>query len=539
MSILDFIREQVKNLDVDYEIKDLVFDGYEVLNLRSGRWKLVANNARSCLWGINHIKNNGGVGKFEPRFQVRGINPCESLARHTSKQIGTLIDRMAQWRMNTIIIHQCYGYMKHKELVDRLCEERGIEIIYYLQTALAFTSNADVSVFALEENGNPRTPYANNETRLCPAKQAARDTFREGARSFFNSDSVAPGSRFVLMDGDGYLFCKCPECRDVKPVDQWAVFLEIAIEEAEKSNKNLEIEYLSYVWRYARPKEFELFDKINGVMFDTHQRFRWAPINSDHPKSPYSEVEAQADYRALDIPLNKYLYDRLKEWRENFKGRVYVFENLMIQGSISCPQPYTDQLLQDLDTYSSLGADGIVYEAFELGIESFDRQISMLAKSLWQRDKAYELTDLEKLCIRLTGDEVKFDFKNQFNVISYLTVRQPDAIDILKREGFDSVLIEYAKFLRAFLESKTLDNYSKLMKYAIQHKDRLDWMMAGFNLIRASLKENVFEFEDDKVNEFLTVSKLWDIQEDSSDPISDTEICIFKILDAIESDNIS
>ena len=44
-------------------------------------------------------------GKEKPEFSIRGLNPRESLNRHTKEQIIKLIDRMGRWRMNTIIIH--------------------------------------------------------------------------------------------------------------------------------------------------------------------------------------------------------------------------------------------------------------------------------------------------------------------------------------------------------------------------------------------------------------------------------------------------
>jgi len=40
----------------------------------------------------------------EARFAIRGINVCESLLRHTPRQIESLFDRMAGLGLNTLLM---------------------------------------------------------------------------------------------------------------------------------------------------------------------------------------------------------------------------------------------------------------------------------------------------------------------------------------------------------------------------------------------------------------------------------------------------
>ena len=463
----------------------------------------------------------------KPRFPIRGINTVESLARHTPDQISQLIQHMARWRMNTVVVHRAYGYHRHADLIHQLCTQHQIDLKFYIQTSLLFLQNTDPSLFARNPDGSLRTTELVGETRLCVSNPAALKAYRRGAEQFFRSDDVPANSSFILTDADGYLFCQCDKCARMKPYDQWMVIFEIAVDQAAQADKGISIEYLSYVWRYAIPTHAELFDRVDGIMFDTHQRFRWKPLNESHLESPYSATEAQVDPRANDVPLNVYLYDRLAEWRRRFPGKLYVFENLMIQGSISAPQPYTPQLLQDLDTYEALGIDGIIYEAFEPGIESFSRQMDVLSRALWDRPLDYTPTPLEQLCLQAQGaGAVDYDFKNQFNVLSYVTLDDYDLPSVLRQSGYDDLLIEYLIRLRRFLKAKSFANYRNVIAFVTTHRVRFDWLMIAFNLARAIPPEHRPWPDDPKIQTFLTVDKLWDIMEPMPDAITQIQTLV-------------
>ena len=533
MGIMDLVNKEItdRQMNVDVEIKCACSDGFKIVQ-EDGRYRVIGNNERSCLWGIYHLQDGGGEGTFTPRFQIRGINPCETLARHSSEQIESLLNRMAHWRMNTIILHVSYGCKFHLDKIEQMCDERGIDIKYYIQTSLLFlTEDTPTSLFALDKNGCPRTKQLQNETRLCVSAPAALNAFRVGARRFFSSDKVRPGSAYMLMDADGYLFCQCPKCRNIDPSEQWMKLFNIALEEADRCKKKLSIEYLSYVWRYKLPENLSIFDKVNGVMFDTHQRFRWKALNEPHIMTIYSDFEAEVDSRAKDVPLNCYLYERLKQWRKAYSNRLYVFENLMLQGSISCPQPYTPQLLADIDLYEELGIDGIIYEVFEPGIESFAEQIGVLSQASWSDPVEYKATKLEQLCTSLSENEADFDFKNRFDVLEYLTTDKFSALAAMQESKYDLLLCEYAAHLSAFLKNKTFQNFCDVVTFVNQHRNRFDWILIAFNLARAiPLEQQPWNNVNSKVQQFLEIDKLEDLMEKMSDPIKEVSEIIEKLI---------
>ena len=417
--ILSFAEREASGLGVTFAVDAsgglCGRDGF-VIERAGGGWRVRGANARSCLFGVYHLQAGGGAGGFRPRFSVRGLNVCETLVRHTPAQVERLIDRAARWRMNRLIVHHAYGYRRHAALIDRCCAERGIELMHYLQSSVLFLDEASVDLFARDEAGRPRTPHLENETRLCPNHPGAREQLARGARAYLASDAVPAGGRVIVIDADGYLFCRCPACRGRAPVEQWAPLFELIQDAAEATGKRLSVHYLAYVWRYSLPTHKRLLSRLGGVLFDTHQRLRWRPIGAPHELTHYNELESQGDRRAATTPLNVYLKERLAEWRRAVSGEATVFENLMLHGSISCPQPYTPQLLSDLETYRDLGVDGVIYEAFEPGIESFTQQLGVLSRAMWEDAESYTPTALERACSALTeADAGIFDFKNCFN----------------------------------------------------------------------------------------------------------------------------
>ena len=524
MNIRDLIKQQAQGLQIDYHINSEKTDGFTIVP-DGPRWKIVANNPRSCLWAVYHLADGGAAGTFAPRFEIRGINTCETISRHSSDQLCTLIDRMAHWRMNTLVAHLAYGFDLHGDLIESLCRQRGIDIKYYVQTSLKFLNpDIDTKCFARDRNGRLHAPSLENTTRLCVCEPTALEAFRTGAREFFADDHIKPNTTFVLMDADGYGFCQCTRCRNIKPVEQWNTLFRIAMNEVARSEKNLSIDYLCYVWRYALPEQFKVFNNVSAIMFDTHQRFRWAALNEKHQVTPLSALEGKGDPRAEKTPLNVYLYDRLVEWRKAFSGQIYIFENLMIQGSLSCPQPYTPELLEDLNLYEQLGVQGVVYEAFEPGIQSFEKQISILCQAMWDSSLTYQPRPLDIHCRELrTSGVTNYDYKNLFNVVlDYLQTESFDALDLLRQDNWDTPLIEYMAQLRIFLAERTVQNYRAVMDVILQHKNRFDGIFIGVYLARAIPRELHPWINQGDLGKLLYGDKVWDITEKMSDPLAQT-----------------
>jgi hypothetical protein len=304
-------------------------------------------------------------------------------------------------------------------------------------------------------------------------------------------------------------------------VQQWERLFELVQDAAEATGKALSVHYLAYVWRYRLPTRDRVMQRLGGVLFDTHQRFRWKPIGESHDLTYYNRLESRSDSRAVETPLNVYLRDRLVEWRDAVEKELCVFENLMIQGSISCPQPYTPQLLADLNTYEHLGVDGVIYEAFEPGVESFASQLGVLSEAMWNSKVTYTPTNLELACEQMTeADAPAYHFKNCFNVLSYLTAERFDGPKLLREHLNDPVLWDYADRLRLFLRSRAHLDFVRVMEHVMEHRGRFDWMYIAFNLARAIEPALIDTVRGGPAKQMLSIDKLWDMLEPEVDPAS-------------------
>ncbi|HEX7009649.1 MAG TPA: hypothetical protein VF184_06680 [Phycisphaeraceae bacterium] len=533
---LALAKRDAAQLDIRIELRPDDRDGFEIRRDTEGRWVIIGNNPRSCLWGVYHLQAGGGEGEYHPRFAIRGINVCETLGRHSPEMVTRLIGRMARWRMNTLVVHHAYGYRRHAALIQRLCAQRGIDLIHYLQAPMLFLSDRDAEFFAKTRDGRLRTPTLANETRLCASDPRAVDRFTVGLSHYLGGDHIQPGDRVVLIDADGYLFCECPACRCLPPHEQWAKLFEAAQDVVERLDKRLSLHYLAYVWRYRVPAQRRMIERLDGVMFDTHQRYRWRSIGQPHDLTAYNQIESQADQRAQHLPLNIYLHERLREWRRACAGELYVFENLMLHGSISCPQPYTPQLLADLDLYEREGVDGVIYEAFEPGIASFADQLGVLSRAAWSDRPAYTSTRLERLCCDLREEDCPaYHFKNCFNVLSYLTTDRFDGLAALREHLNDPALWDYARYLQRFLRQRSPAHLEAVLAHVLAHRDRFDWMFIAFNLVRAVQPPMNSSALPTILQQFLTCDKLHDLIEPMADPASTIAQVIEQLRELLES----
>jgi hypothetical protein len=260
----------------------------------------------------------------------------------------------------------------------------------------------------------------------------------------------------LIATADGYTTCKCGFCRGLSPVEQWQPLFDVFVNRAKRLVPDIKIESLIYVQRYSLPQDMASYGNVDGLCFDTHQRCRLRPLGESH--FPVPNREGEVDTRAINTPLNVYLADRLKEWREAFKGRIYVHKNLMIQSALSCPQPITSLLLKDLDLYRRIGIEGVVYEAYEPGIKGFLRQIDVLAGALWDPGMNYEPSPLEKWYTG--GDD-----------------RERDRLHFFKSAGFDwgrhaggiePVLLEYLKKLDRVLDGFMPADVAQCIDYVLK-----------------------------------------------------------------------
>lgn len=504
---------------IDVEAGADAADGY-TLARQAGRWQVRAANPRSALWAVRRLLEAGpppAEGRHQPRFSVRGLNPCESLARHSDAQLTALLDRMERWRLNTLVIHTEYGYKARRALIDRLCEERGLDRLFYIQTSLAFLPGAPVELFARDQDGKPHTPALCNGTRLCVSRPDALAWFESHMREFLCGLTLRPGDRLLLMDADGLQFCQCHDCRSIHPVDQWMRLFAIAVRLADEAGLGNRLEYLSYVNRFRPPQDRRVFDRISGVMFDTHLRFRWMPLRADHQPPDFQAAMAEVDPQLRTECMNRYLRNMLALWRTPRRGRLYIFENLMMQFTLSTHQPCTGNLLDDLDLYADMGIDGIIYEAFEPGIPSFAGQLETLAKAAWGDTVEYVPSRLEQACAGFADEVSQADiFGRNMSPLKYLETDRFDGIALLKEAVADSTLVEYETRLREFIRDRSVRQWKNTVSFVLEHPDRFDWMYIAFQLARQVPRGQWAGVTDRRARQFLEAYKLWDLMEQES-----------------------
>lgn len=513
--ILQFARREAEDIQLDFRLDPGEDDGYTVTRDGS-RYAVTGTNARSCLHGLYHIKQGRPLGSFKAAFPIRGINPCESLARHTPEQLRDLIDRMGRWRMNTLIVHVNYGWRFHKKLIIQECAKRGIEIVFYVYTSIVFLpSDAPSHWLAKDEYGRPYNDHPVCETRLCLAEPDALDAFGRGAREFF-ANQAAPATSVLMQTGDGYKHCRCTHCRDTLPSDQWLAPMERFINAGRDTAPDKLLETIIYVQRFKPPKDMSLYRELDRLFYDLHIRNRWRPLGDTHPV--YGQrAEADVDPDADDVPVNVYLFDRLKEWREKFPGRLYAFENLQLHGTLSCPQPNTAVLLEDLRRYRDMGLQGAVYEVLD-GMTYFTDQVATLAEGLWNPDIEYRPTRPEQWCGEHCPPHPLF-FLKEFG----FPLKQ------LEHE-FDEPLREHIRNCREFYADISARNLKRTIEHMYAHPGRFERMSTAFRFLKMFHTRTPIPNLNDKEKRFLDILKLWDFMEPLEDAIGEVDEIVRSLL---------
>lgn len=453
-----------------------------------------------------------GVDPGRVPFAIRGIHLCESLSRHTPAQLQRILGRLVEWRLNTFVVIPHYGFRRHESLIRDFCREHQIRLIQYTYSFLDFAAGAPPEMFARDASGRPVSAVMGCETRLCASLPAARRFFREGARRHLN-EHVTPGDQLILATADGLQMCACEKCRALDPMEQWQPFLEIAVEEILRSGKPVTTHFIAYVGRFRLPKRMDIFEKIDCVMFDTHLRHRWLPLGSSHAIGPAEAIEGRYDPAALETPVNVYLLERLKEWRGAYRGKLYVFENLMIQSTMSLPQPNTRALLHDQETFRSLGMDGIVYEAFEPGIGAFEEQLACLSRGMMGETVDYVPDALEKIA---TGIRDARDIR--LRALQYLFTPECQCPEDLSRLLSDPVLASLAAHVRDYLPAPTFQKWARLAGFALKHRDQLDWIYILYRMATYLPPEERPENLTTEQERLFATPKPWDFLAHLDDP---------------------
>jgi len=506
--IIAFAKQEAGDMSVEFHYKNEKVDGYSIIE-EDGSCKVSASNARSCLYAIYHVLSGLPRGEFKAEFPIRGINAVESLARHSEEQIRNLIDRMARWRMNTLVVHTAYGWNLHKQTIINECEKRGIEIVFYVYTSLAFLKNCGVEYFATKEDGEPFYRTLEWETRLCISKEKGLAILQQGCREYFKNELTENGG-ILLCPADGMYICRCPACVNLSAIEQWEPVLEKSVNVLKEIKPRASLESLIYVQRYAVPVDMKTYHRLDRILFDIHRRYRWAALGESHPEAGNSEYEY--DTEAV-LPTNMYLYKKLKDWRKAFDGAIYIHDNLMLQGSMSCPQPNTTALLKDLRLYKLLGIQGVIYEAFGPGIGSFTSQIKTLADAMWDLNVEYIPSEIEKWCLnaKISTGALFFRKENNFPWGKFKGI-------------YDDVVYAHMKNIADFYDNPSIQNCRVCVEHMFNFPDRFDILFVSFNLFKHLRRNGLLELSKftGTAIRFFEVTKLWDFMEVLKSPFEET-----------------
>ena len=506
--IITFVKKEAGKPPVEFSYKNEKEDGYSI-EKQGSRYKITASNPRSCLYAVYHILDGKPPGEFKAEFPIRGINTVEALARHSPEQIKNLIDRMGRWRMNTLVIHTVYGWNLHKKTIIEECEKRGIDLVFYIYTSLAFLKNCNREYFARKNNGELIYNTLECETRLCVSNEEGLKELEKGCREYFENDLAEEGS-VLLCSADGLYLCQCPKCSKLNAIQQWEPVLERSVDILKETMPETSLESLIYVQRFAVPDNMKTYKKLDRILFDIHRRYRWTALNESHPESRNPEYDYDPDAVLL---TNKYLYKKLKDWRNAFSGDIYIHDNLMLQGTLSCPQPNTSVLLKDLRLYKELNLQGVVYEAFEPGIEGFAPQIKILSDAMWDLNVDYIPSEIENWALNA----------NIMTGVRYYTKENNFPWDRFK-DIYEDVTYIHMKNIADFFDNPSRETFRRCINRMLEFPERFDILFISFQLFKHLKKKNLLDLSKftEKEKRFLEITKLWDFMETLKNPLEET-----------------
>ena len=229
--------------------------------------------------------------------------------------------------------------------------------------------------------------------------------------------------------------------------------------------------------------------------------------------------------------MNVYFLDRIKEWINQLGKPVVVFENLMVQGTLSCGQFNTSVLIQDLRTLEKLGVDGMLYEGFELGIESFTDEFTHLSRAMWNQDYHYQPGGIESWAIQQFEErDESIDFNTEIGAMANLVPAVlPSFPWETARTEMDQIHFEYLEYISRFNQRITQLNAADVIDHIYKSPERFDRLFIGFWILRRLFREEGIEGLNQREREFLSFEKLWDFMETELQPRKITDFLILAI----------
>lgn len=493
--LLSYARSLAGPRRLEVEVHGAGGDAYDFASLPDGGLRICAGSERGVLYAIQDASGGRKAGSSTPRFAIRGINVCETLARHSPEQVRTLIGRLGRWRFNRLIVHPRYGFARHRAIILEECARRGIEVVYYTYDNLTFGAAVPSDFHARSADGGLRFPHMACETRLCASSAEGLARYRAAIRPAL--DAHPDERHLIFATADGLHLCQCPTCRDKDAVAQWRPFFDAFMAES----AGLRRELVAYNARYTPPADLDGVRRLDAVMFDTFPRDPRAGIGEASSLTPADLGGTGGSTGSASTgPVNIFLHQRLRDWRRAFPGQLYVFEDLMIQAILGQPRPNLAVYLRDLDLYQAEGLAGVVYECYEPGIVDFLPHLDHLALAMWGEAPEHVPGPFERAYLAAAGGDHEWMWVGHDRWAGF-TDQHPGMrlCQLSYRERRETSVAAARDLLEHVLASPD--------------RERLDWLYIGFGALRRLHLRGLLPGADADERRFLGGAKLWDYQE--------------------------
>jgi hypothetical protein len=310
---------------------------------------------------------------------MRGLFPVENLQRYSEREISELLDWMAKNGFNHLCAIQNYGWKRLGATIRREAAKRDIQIVGYLwsfERLLPLELGQEHPEYFALIKGQRQVNY--NIKRCASSPEAIALFVKNGVRFLRDSEL----NQWLISPNDGSHWCQCDGCKKLLPKDQWAAFFAPLAQAVARELPTIRLQNFVYRNRYDLPLDTAVYaSPAMDHYFDVYPRNRWFTLRD--PDGPPDKIELPFDPRAAKFSNNAYLADRIAAWKSIAKGRIWLFENLMLHGTYSLPVPNLHLIADDLRDAAKEGLDGYLFEAYAQGWNSFASDFWALGRLCW------------------------------------------------------------------------------------------------------------------------------------------------------------
>jgi hypothetical protein len=356
----------------------LLFAVYSLLEIQGCHW-LYPGAQGEVIPRKNELVFPGGQRGHRADLAMRGLAPVENLQRYSEQEISELLDWMAKNGFNHLCAIQNYGWRRLGATIRREAAKRDIQIVGYLwsfERLLPLELGQEHPEYFALIKGQRQVNY--NIKRCASSPEAIALFVKNGVRFLRDSEL----NQWLISPNDGSHWCQCDGCKKLLPKDQWAAFFAPLAQAVARELPTIRLQNFVYRNRYDLPLDTAVYaSPAMDHYFDVYPRNRWFTLRD--PDGPPDKIELPFDPRAAKFSNNAYLADRLAAWRAVAKGRIWLFENLMLHGTYSLPVPNLHLIAGDLRAAAKERLDGYLFEAYAQSWNSFASDFWALGRLCW------------------------------------------------------------------------------------------------------------------------------------------------------------